>query len=168
MQSHRGLMLWNYYPQAATERVNYSILSISPGSQTIHSHLLLPVSIFFQKSSYYWIHFIYLFLIDFRERKGDGEKKNQSVVPSIYAFIGWFLYVLWSGMEPSTLAYWDEALTTWTTGSRQIRFIFLFTFNDFTCTFISMKTPCLPSLSLLIRYHGVNVCKTQSLAELGW
>ena len=34
---------------------------------------------------------------------------------SIYAFIGWFLHVPWSGIEPSTLVYQDDALTNWAT-----------------------------------------------------
>ena len=33
----------------------------------------------------------------------------------MYAFIGWFLYVLWLGIGPTTLAYWDDALTNWAT-----------------------------------------------------
>ena len=44
--------------------------------------------------------------IDFRKRK-----KHQFVVPLIYAFIDWFLYVPWLGMEPATLAYPDDAVT---------------------------------------------------------
>ena len=44
--------------------------------------------------------------IDLRER---------SVAPLIHAFIGWFLYVPWLGIEPATLAHQDDALTTWAT-----------------------------------------------------
>ena len=34
------------------------------------------------------------------------------VVPPIYAFSGCFLYVPWQGIEPATLVYPDDALTT--------------------------------------------------------
>ena len=37
------------------------------------------------------------------------------VVQLIYAFIGWPFYVLWPGIKPAILAYWDDALTTWVT-----------------------------------------------------
>ena len=45
-------------------------------------------------------------LIFYRERE-----KHQFAVPLIYVFIDSFLHVLWSGIEPATLAYWDDALT---------------------------------------------------------
>ena len=48
------------------------------------------------------------------ERKKQREK-HRFVVPLIYAFIGWFLYVPWFGIEPTTLAYRDDALTNWAT-----------------------------------------------------
>ena len=60
------------------------------------------------------IHFIvaisdiFLKLILSRERG-----KERFVIPLIYAFIGWFLYVSWPGIEPTTLAYRDDALTNW-------------------------------------------------------
>ena len=52
---------------------------------------------------------IYLIFIFWWER----ERKHQFVVPLIYAFISWFLYVPWWEMEPATLVYWDDALTNW-------------------------------------------------------
>ena len=59
--------------------------------------------------------FIYFF-IDFRERKEgkerdrgrerEGEReRHRFVAPLIYLLIGWFWYVLWLGIEPSTLVY---------------------------------------------------------------
>ena len=61
--------------------------------------------------------------IDFeRERWGKGWKKggrDQFVIPLIYAFIGWFLYVPWQRTELTTLAYWDVTLTNWATQSRR-------------------------------------------------
>ena len=50
-------------------------------------------------------------LIDFRERKRRG--RHQFVVPLVYAFIGFFLYVPWLGIEPATLTYLDSTLTSW-------------------------------------------------------
>ena len=56
-------------------------------------------------------------LIFFLEREKKREReKHQFVVPHIYAFIGWFLYVPWLGIEPATLAYWDDAPTNWASG----------------------------------------------------
>ena len=44
--------------------------------------------------------------IDFRERK-----KHWLVVPLIYAVTGCFLYVPWPEIEPTTLMYWNNAVT---------------------------------------------------------
>ena len=38
-------------------------------------------------------------------------EEHQFVVPLIYAFFGWFLYMPWPGIKPTTLAYRDDALT---------------------------------------------------------
>ena len=57
-----------------------------------------------------------ILFIDFREREGKREKqKLQFVVPLIDTLIGWFLYMAWLGIEPTTLEYWDDALTNWAT-----------------------------------------------------
>ena len=47
--------------------------------------------------------------IDFWERNVD------LLFPLFCAFIGCFLYVPWTGIEPAALAYWDNALTNWAT-----------------------------------------------------
>ena len=47
-----------------------------------------------------------------RERE---REKHWPVVPPIYGFIGWFLYMPWPGIKPTALAYWDDALTSWAT-----------------------------------------------------
>ena len=56
--------------------------------------------------------FVFLnFLIVFRKTEWNGEggeKENRFVVPPIHAFVGWFLYVTWPGIKPTTLAYWDD------------------------------------------------------------
>ena len=44
----------------------------------------------------------------------EKERDHRFVVPLIYAFIGWLLYVPWLGIEPATLVYSDNALTNWT------------------------------------------------------
>ena len=49
--------------------------------------------------------------IDLRER----ERNIDLLCPLIYAFIDWFLYMPWPGIKPTTLAYWDDALTKWAT-----------------------------------------------------
>lgn len=58
-----------------------------------------------------FLFFIYLLIL---ERKGEREK-HWFVVPLINAFID-CLYVPWRGIKPSSLVYWDDALTiriTW-------------------------------------------------------
>ena len=47
-------------------------------------------------------------MIFFWERKRDW-----FVVPLIFAFIRWFLYVPWTGIESTTLTYQDDALPNW-------------------------------------------------------
>ena len=44
-----------------------------------------------------------------------GREKHWFVVPLIHALIGWFLYVPWLGIKPTTLAYGADALTHWPT-----------------------------------------------------
>ena len=53
----------------------------------------------------------YYFVIDFRLREEGKERNIYFVVPLIYEFIGWFQDVLWPGIEPATLVYWNDALT---------------------------------------------------------
>ena len=48
-----------------------------------------------------------------RERGRGREREILICRPTIYALIGWFLYVPWPGIKPTTLAYGDDALTTW-------------------------------------------------------
>ena len=64
----------------------------------------------------------YLFQTDFRKRerervrrREEGRERDWFVVPLIYAFIGWLLYVLWPGITSAVSAYWDDALTNWAT-----------------------------------------------------
>ena len=42
-------------------------------------------------------------------------EKYRFVVLLFHSFIGCFLYVPWPRIKPATLAYWDDALTNWTT-----------------------------------------------------
>ena len=48
------------------------------------------------------------------QRRWEREK-HWFVVSLIYAFIGWFLYMPWPGIEPTTLEYQDDAPTNWAT-----------------------------------------------------
>ena len=51
-----------------------------------------------------------------REREAGRERqRGQFVVPLTCKFIGWFLCVPWPGIEPATLAYWDDAVNNWIT-----------------------------------------------------
>ena len=60
------------------------------------------------------IVFKFIFLIWQRERERERERERDwFVVPFIYAFIGFFLYVPWPGIEPTTLAHWDNTVTHW-------------------------------------------------------
>ena len=48
--------------------------------------------------------------------EGERERERERfVVLFIYAFIGWFLYVSWPGIEPTALAFGDDAATNWAT-----------------------------------------------------
>lgn len=67
-----------------------------------------------------WFFMFFLFLLlllilESRERVREKEK-HRFVVPCIYSFIGWWLYVPWLEIEPSTLAHGDSTLTTWAPG----------------------------------------------------
>ena len=72
-----------------------------------------------------WLSFIFFLFIDLRGRERRREEgriereEHQFVVPLIYIFIVWFLHVPWLGIQPATLAYWDNALTHWATWPRQ-------------------------------------------------
>ena len=51
-----------------------------------------------------------------RGERGSREREKQWLVfLLIFVFIGWFLYVPWPEIEPSTMAYWDSTLTNWAT-----------------------------------------------------
>ena len=46
----------------------------------------------------------------------ESERKRETLVCcSTYTFTDWFLYVPRTGIELTTLAYWDNALTNWAT-----------------------------------------------------
>ena len=45
----------------------------------------------------------------------EREKNTNFVVPVVHAFTGWFLYVPWLGIEPTTLASQDNAPNSWAT-----------------------------------------------------
>ena len=73
-----------------------------------------------------WGYIYIFFIVIFLERKRNGERREtdrqtgrqtqtHQFVPLLYTFIGSFLYVPWPGMGPPTLAYGDDALTTWAT-----------------------------------------------------
>ena len=54
-----------------------------------------------------------------RERRERGQ--HLLVIPLIYAFTDWFLYVPWPAIKPMTLANGDDALTNWATWPRRTR-----------------------------------------------
>ena len=56
-----------------------------------------------------------LLILERQERKGGRGERRWFIVPLIYAFIGWFLYVPWLGLEPATSAHRDDTLTNWAT-----------------------------------------------------
>ena len=67
-----------------------------------------------------------------KERRGAEKEKHQFVVSPIYAFIGWFLYVPWPEIKPTTLTYRKDALTNWATHLGLfvvLIYIFLMTFD---------------------------------------
>ena len=73
----------------------------------VHRLALNPLSHTSQGS---FLIFFLIVLIWERERE-KGRERPQFVVPLIYAFIGWFLYFPRWGIEPKTLAYWEDTLT---------------------------------------------------------
>ena len=66
--------------------------------------------------------FLFICLVVWEGVGGRERERHQFVVPLIYSFIGWFLYVPWLGIEPATLVYWDDALTNWATCPGQLGF----------------------------------------------
>ena len=59
--------------------------------------LSIPMTIFTIAIFYSFLKI--LFILETEE----GREKHQFVVSLSYAFIGWFLYVPWLGIEPTTL-----------------------------------------------------------------
>ena len=70
-------------------------------------------------SSLWSVCFFFKFLNNWFQRKkasrGRGREKHLFVVPLVYAFIGWFLYVPWSEIKPTMLARQDNTPTNWAT-----------------------------------------------------
>ena len=104
----------------------FYILDMSPLSDICFannfSHSFLMLSIETQK-----FLFFYLLIQEWGKRETDKEReKHQFVVPLIYAFIGWYLYVPWPVIQPATLVYWDNALTDWDTQPGHKSFSFWF------------------------------------------
>ena len=96
---------------------------ISPFFQTflLSNHTLDVFSFWFMllfQSFYHFLNFLKSFnlLILEREKVGGEREKHWFVVPLFHAFISWFLFVPWPRVTPSTLAYWEDALTNWVTG----------------------------------------------------
>ena len=99
--------------------------------------------------------------IDFRERE-EGREKHQFVVPLSYAFIGWFLYVPWSKIEPATFLYWDNALTNWVTQPGLPPLCTILTWSDAPC-----RTELSPVLHLF--YHSsLSFIHSSSISLRGW
>ena len=64
-----------------------------------------------------------LFYLLFWEKE---REKQWFVFPLIYAFIGWFLYVPWLGIEPPKLMYWDDTLANWATQPQAVQVLLRF------------------------------------------
>ena len=116
------------------------LLGAWPGPQPRHVPRLgiEPVTLWFSDSVHWATQARANWLI-FRERKkgGEGErKKHWFVVPLIYAFTGWYLHVPWPEMEPATLAYQNNTLTTWATQPGHGTILFIL--------FLSFLSSCLP------------------------
>ena len=76
-------------------------------------HQLICISVTY---SNLFLNFIDWFFLRGREGQRDRQTdRHQFVVPLDYAFIRSFLYVPWLAMEPTTLAYRDNALNNWAT-----------------------------------------------------
>ena len=90
----------------------------------VYSHVYAKLCVWkkfwtFKKWDINYSYFIFYLLILQRGREGGREERERERETSIfvfllmYTFIGWFFYVCWTGIEPTTLAYWDNALTNW-------------------------------------------------------
>ena len=67
-----------------------------------------------------------------RERERERERETLICCSTYFAFIRWFLYVPWPGIEPATLAYWDDVLTNRTTWPGHIFSIFTYSTSNIT------------------------------------
>ena len=96
-----------------SEFYEFFLISFRPTSFFFHLNSHNPLLIVFYTCLYITIIvYLYLcFLLSFiLERKKGKREKHRFVVPLIYAFIGWFLYVPWLVIKPATLMYLDGAL----------------------------------------------------------
>ena len=92
----------------------FSLSGIWPWYTSPRPLLSSPEPTLYYRHHHHHHHHHYWFL----EREGGREKEREKrwfVYPCIYAFIGWFLYVPWLGIEPVTLACQDNTLTNWAT-----------------------------------------------------
>ena len=73
----------------------------------------------------------------------EREREVNFIVPLIYIFIGWFLYVPWPKIKPATLAYQGDVLTNWATqpGSLSVSYIrCVATVLSFICFILSSSS----------------------------
>ena len=84
--------------------------------------------------SFSWLFFVISFNLLILERGREGEKEEHwFVVPPIYAFVGWFSYVLWQGIEPTALVNQGDALTNWAYPAKALCHCFYSTYLYTTC-----------------------------------
>ena len=94
-------------------------LIFSEAGSFVHSfiHVNFYFLLFYSLTSFFIIYF-YLFIW---EREGGREEERERkrgwalICGSTYVFTGWFLFVSWPGIEPSTLAHIDDAVISWAT-----------------------------------------------------
>ena len=68
---------------------------------------LMPVTVGFSGYQLHRVPIFFFLIYWLRERRGKTEEKKNInfIVPLIYTFTGWFLYVPWWGIKPVTLVY---------------------------------------------------------------
>ena len=100
-----------------------------PGSVDVVQTLLIILTVvgYFSRETWYMSVYVYIcthtFLKNYWFKR--VREKYWSLVPLVFAFIGWFLYVPWPGIEPSTLVYGYDTVTNGATCPGPL-FLFLF------------------------------------------
>ena len=109
-----------------------------------------------------------MFINFFRERRRGREtierEKHWPIVPLIYAFIGWFLYVPCPGIESTTFGYWGDTITNWATWPGLMLLFSSHSTPSKICWLYPQNTP---GIQPILTYSTIS-CWVQSYSHLMW